>query len=515
MNLNFPIEFKHEAQEQFFYESIRNQCLSGGFGSGKTYIECKKLIFLAATFPNYRVVIARFEESKLKQTTMKTFYEACPPQLYDENFGGNRADSLNTCKFINNSEILFMHLKDTDDGMIRGLLPNSVGIDQSEEVSENMKRMLSARVGRWNGAEVPPELLAQNLFWPISKTTNKPQVPNYFIHACNPDSELHWIWREYHPDSEDFKQKYHKRNKMFFFPTTTATIEEETLQDMLDNDPAWVDRFVLGKWGIPGGNIHRLQDRSVLTLDSPAEKSGHVQISYQFLENILKYGRLSKVLDHGDAAPTCCLWFVAYKKWYFGYREYYKPGALVSEHRTNISGLSLGENYSLNLADPQIFKKTMQKYGGFWTTALEYLDSNIPAPQLFWTPADNNELTTRNRISELLRDHSDVTHPITGAKGAPRLYFINRSESYPNGCYNAISQLKAQKRDKVDTVNGKDIFSDERDDSVVDHAYDCIRYYCASHMMAQSEVKPKPPLGSFYYARKDAIDWKRQMAQVS
>lgn len=504
--IQVPLTFRTDAQKRFFNLNKRNQCASGGFGSGKTYINCEKLIFLASTFSNYRAVIARYEESKLKHTTMKTFYEACPRELYDEKQGGGRADSLNFCRFVNGSEFLFINLKDTDEGMVRGLPANSVFVDQSEEISEHMYLLLRARVGRWNGAIVPIELLESNPDWPISETTGKPKVPSYFLHACNPDAEDHWIWRRFHPDSEEYREKFHKNSEMVFFPTTTATIEEEILQEMLENDPAWVDRFVHGKWGIPGGAIHHVQDSSILFLDNG--------LSHEFLREIIEKGRLVRVLDHGDTAPTCCLWFSAYKNWYFCYREYYKPNALISAHRENIAGLSQTENYITNIADPAMFKRTMQKYGGRWTQADEYLDSNIDAPPIAWIPGDNDELATRNRISELLRDNREVRHPITGDKGAPRLYFIQRSESWPNGCYQSLIQLKAQKRMKTDSINGRDIFSDERDDKVIDHAYDCIRYFCASHLISPKEVKPKPSPNSFYAHRKAAINWNRMNQYV-
>src|SRR5215471_1869223 len=124
IGLNF--NFLTPEQEQFFNLTCRNQCFSGGYGNGKTWVGCQKVIYILSTFPNSRAVIARFEESKLRQTTMKTFYNVADPRLYDEKLGGVRADSLNYCRFINNSEVIFLHLKDYDERVLRGLEINVV-----------------------------------------------------------------------------------------------------------------------------------------------------------------------------------------------------------------------------------------------------------------------------------------------------------------------------------------------------------------------------------------------------
>lgn len=500
--IDVPLTFRTQEQRDFFNITKRNSCFSGGFGNGKTYAGCEKLVWLLLNFPHYRAAVCRYEESKLRETTMKTFFKICPPSAYDPAQGGNRADSLNRLKLVNGSEVIWMNLKDTDEGFVRGLEVNSVLVDQAEEISENMYLMLSARVGRWDMAEVPDVLLDANPDWPIAIHTGKPKVPNYLMLLCNPDSELHWIFKRYHPDSDDYQKKYFKNHQMVQGESTAATLDQELLDEMLENDPAWVDRFVKGKWGIPGGLIHYIKEESI------------IEPNVDFLKTIIERGHLARVLDHGDSAPTCCLWFSAYKNWYFCYREYYKEDTLVSEHRKNIADMSGSERYWHNLADPAIFKKQQQKYGGRWSYSDEYLDKALNTydaknfvenPPIYWQPADNDEFSTRNRISELLRNSFSVTHPITGVKPAPRLYFIKRSIEYPLGCHYSISQLKAQKRKKIGTVNGKDVFSDERDEHVPDHAYDCVRYYCASHATSPTPLRPKAPRGSFYDVRKQFI----------
>lgn len=527
--MSLELTFKTPEQEQFFNVSKRNSCFSGGFGNGKTYVGCQKMLFLLLTFPNTRGVIARYEESKLRQTTMVTFYKVCQPEFY--NAGGNRADSLNKLRLNNGSEVLFMNLKDTDDGMIRGLEVNFILIDQAEEVSESLYLLLAARAGRWDLGQVPENVLQESerssgRHWPISNRTDKPKVPAYNMILCNPDSEVHWIYRRFHPESEEHNKvrtsttgksyKFSDSHIMIQGKTTTATIDEELYEAYSQNDEVWVRRFRDGIWGIPGGAIHLVDPLSELEIG--------VNISYDFLREIVKKGILIRVLDHGDAAPTCCLWFSAYKNWYICYREYYKPDALISDHRKNIAeysssiqeenGKIIEEKYSVSLADPAIFKFAQQKYGGKWCTADEYMDGKISAPKIPFEPADNNEFATRNRISELLRKHKDIATPY-GAQNSPRLLFIKRSELYPSGVYFGLKQLKGQKRLKVGSIDGKDLFSDERDDKVEDHAYDCIRYYCASHSKFPQFKKPLPGSGTFYDVRKQLKATKLYRKQIA
>src|ERR1700730_2443983 len=110
------------------------------------------------------------------------------------------------------------------------------------------------------------------------------------------------------------------------------------------------------------------------------------------------------------------------------------------------------------------------KQGGRFSVADEYAEvqSQPRATAIFWSAADNNELGTRNRIHEYLRVDPERINPFTKAPGSPRLFFIQVSDTYPQGVYHAIRETRAQRRVKIGTDLGKAIFSDERDPSVVD-----------------------------------------------
>lgn len=467
-NVNIPLTFINKRQERFFNNPKRNKCACGGFGSGKTYCVCQQILFLSMSFNFYRTVVAREQYKALKHTTMSTFFKVCPPELYEPPLGRfNEQDGY--LRFVNGSEVLFMHLDAIDENTLRGLEINSAFIDQAEEVNEGIADILEARIGRWDMA-VPNNNICTDLSqWPKNHA-GRPLVPSYYWLAVNPEDETHWIWRRYHPDSEE-SAKWADTHYYEEFPSDeNPALDPETLKVMMSRDPAWVKRFVHGKWGISEGSIHRLLPDSILDVDK------------KWVDRIIREGSLYRVLDHGDASPTCCLWFSAYKNWHICYREYYQAGLTVSQHRRNIERLSKDEVYRQDIADPAIFKEQSQKYGGFWSVAKEYSDPNVEGKPINFSPGDNEELSTRNRINEYFSLNAGVRHPLNiNQPSAPLLYFVKKNEENPNGCYYAINEIRTQRRLKLGDLNGKPIFSDERDDRRPDHAYDPIRYYVASH----------------------------------
>lgn len=478
MDLSFS--FRNEAQREFYYATQRNQCFSGAFNNGKSFCGCFKCLTLLLSFPNYRLAIARQTYKDLRITTMQTFLKMCPSEMIASH---NEQDGL-TC-LTNSSLIYWLHLDKVDEKTLRGLEINSYLVDQAEETDEKTMDILDARLGRWDGALVPDSMLLQNPDWPRDPNTNKPYVPSYGMLLTNPDTEFHYIYRKYHPDSEDRKKGYFYTEGQW--DKTLGSVE--TYNEALTKDQEWVDKYVFGKWGRSSAAIHFLAKDGIL---DPDEK---------LLERIRTRGNLFRILDHGDSSPTSCLWFAALDGVYICYREYYVPGQVISRHRQSITDFSEGEEYSGNYADPQIFKKTSQRDGGFWSVSDEYLTSDVgdKIPSLLWIPADNNEFATRNRINELLRVSDKHKHPVTGETPAQGLYFIRKTVDYPRGCSHAIKEIGAQRKKLIGQIEGKSFYSDEREDSITDHAYDCVRYFVAMHGSQPSKSQRRPPKNSFAY----------------
>jgi hypothetical protein len=500
-------------------------CASGGFGAAKTFAFCLKGLWLSDVFPKNRGLIARKVGRDLFDSTLPTFYKNCPPEAYNK---GRRADSEGYLRLNNGSEILFRHMDSVEtENIIKGIEINWFLLDQAEEMDEELFDRLMARLGRWDKAEVPDFIINNNgglSKWAYKNPqTGKPVVPNYALLTCNPDHELHWIYRRFHPDSSEFSEvkipvvgndgvetgELTSYKKMGYLMVQMSSRENkflshQNLQIMLSKDKSFVDRFVDGKWGMSEGAIHNVDPMSIIPGDRYT------------LESLLRSCRLGMTLDHGDAAPTVCCWWATDRN---GNEvclgEYYMPNKLISQHRKAITELKEGVfrgDYGEMLADPSIHYKTQQKHGGRWSVYDEYADcTNLPRETaLFWNPADNNELGTRNRISEYLQVDPERIHPFFKTKGSPRIFFLKKNDDYPFGCDHTLTQLRSQRRKKIGTELGRPVFSDDRDDSIPDHAYDCVRYRIASRPPLAPIATRTYSSRSFAGIRASAIGFKRK-----
>ncbi len=458
------------------------QCLSGGYGSGKTFVICIKLMMLALTFPGYRTAIIRKELNVLKKTTLRTLLKVLPPDIIETM---NMSDGF--IKLKNGSEFLLLGLDRFSEQDVKSLELSAAFVDQAEELDEGIFTHLDARIGRWDEVEVPEKYWKNDPLWPRNPNTNKPLAPTYLFLACNPDTEFHWIYREFHPESLHYQQ--HNKDTHFFInmPSTSNTaLLPEVLERMLKKDPEFRRRYVMGEWGFSEAQIHKIPKESI------------IDASYAWFQDFIKKAILYRTYDHGESSPSACLWGACFRGIHLIYREYYMPGKLISYHRKAIYGMSGDEAYTGNYADPEIFKKKSQRDGARYCTADEYKDLNITdAPPIYWQPADNDEMGTRNRINEFFEIDPLLRHPLTGQLGAPKIYFLKKNEWNHNGCDIVLQEIQAQRREKLGEINGKTIWSQDRDKNVSDHAYDPFRYYVAIHSSHNDKKLQVIPQRSF------------------
>ena len=475
--------------------------LAEGFinhNSAKTYACCLKGLWLSDVFPKNRGLIYRQVGKDLRETTMKTLGKLLPRARTV-----TWSDQMGSIVLQNKSEILFTHMDNPDvENIIKGLEINWFLGDQAEDTEEEIFDKLRARLGRWDQAIVPEWMIQQEAaagrVWKWrNPVTGRPIPPTYAMLTCNPDTEVHWLYNRFHPESVEWQEKWSTLGyRMIFFSTRrNKFLPQQNLDELLNHAPEFVRRYVDGLWGIPEGSIHTIPTEAIVEFDDPIEAE-------RFVEHLRRTCNLYRVLDHGESAPTVCSWWAVDRdgaSWC--YREYYQPNKLISYHREQIAALSVGESYTRDLADPSIFDQTHQNQakGNRYSTADEYTDTKAcNAPPIQWWPADNNELGTRNRINEYLRVDPARVHPVTKQMGAPRVFFLRRNEHYPQGCANIIRETRAQKRVCIGTAGGVKIFTDERDPTVTDHGYDVVRYHLASRAPIATEPARKAGRDSFY-----------------
>jgi len=499
-----PVEWASDKQRWLFESGPQPTLLLGGVNSAKTYGACLKVLHLGFMYPHSHIAIVRKTYKQLTKTTMQTFYAMLDPAHYQH---GTRNDNDGYLRLNNGTEIFFIHL-DTPNSLtlLQGLELNAAFVDQAEEISGQAWEILETRVGRWSYAEVPPWVIAHHenetgTSWPWTTKDGKPMPPPYLFATANPPGdELHWLWEHFSEESEQWQKKW--RALGYQYEKTDTRENRYALQQNIDTllarDDQWIDRFVRGNWGRPEGCIFRVDPLSIIEPDQ------------HFLSMIKSEMRLGRALDHGDNAPTCCLLGAADGEGnLYIWAEYYQAGVdkagnehNIADHRKAISKMCEGLRFQISVADPQIFFKS-RNISGYstrsqrWSIADEYMDRRLMDPNtaLSFSQADNNEDVSRSRLREYLRVDPKHKHPITGQMGAPRLYFIMRSDEYPQGCDRVTVELKAAKRIQIGESNGRAIFSDERDPTISDHALDALRYYVGAHPMpVPAQPLPNKPM---------------------
>lgn len=204
-------------QKEFIFLEDRFSCLSGGFGSAKTYAGCMKGIILSALFPGNSGVVCRKTYPELRDATRKTFLELIPHSwILDWN------ESFNTMLLKNGSQILFRPIDD-----IRKQRSLNLGwfyIDQAEEVEESDFLDLVGRL--------------------------RHPVPKQFgFMTVNPDGH-NWIWKLF------FDKDHPKYKGINSITSDNPYLPDDYIQSLLTNYPKdWLDKFFYGSHEVKSGII--------------------------------------------------------------------------------------------------------------------------------------------------------------------------------------------------------------------------------------------------------------------
>ena len=510
------LEWASEQQKQGWEAGSDPLLLLGGFNAAKTWTCVMKLLYLLDKFKNSRAAVIRSKFNQLRKTTMETFYGLCPPEAYAR---GRRNDQDGICVLNNGSMVHFLGLDRPESiDILAGLEINFGFVDQAEQVSEKAWDTTDARLGRWGNAVIPADLLADypDGSWPWINDAGQMVPPPFLFATANPpDSQEHFLYRRFAEDSEEYERWAAEGYRYIRMPSTSNRFASRAnIRKLLSKDAEFQERYVEGLWCNPKGTIFNVSPLSEL------------EPTPELVGRIINVMRLHRSLDHGDTSPSCVLWHATdHDGNIFTYKEHYEV-ALISEHRKTVWDLSKGDvainspftkpHYSSNIADPSIFRLERGRTAitrPTWSVADDWLDTRIMSDEtrVRWTPApipksqsETYDLITRSRMKEYLKVDFSHRHPITGLFGAPRLYFLKRTDSYPHGCFEVLKQIKGQRRVKIGEREGQPIYSDTRDDTIVDHAYDTEKYFVISRPAVSVVQEVRDP---------NVIDIRELMAQ--
>ncbi len=397
----------------------------GGVGSGKTLIGCITVLTWAVLYDGDYLVGRQFFP-ELRDTTLKTFLEICPPELIVEH---RVADAIVRIRSRSGkiSNVLFRALEEPDK--LRSLNLNGFYLDESNQMTENAFWLLTTRL---RGRHIRKGIM----------TTNS--------------DGRSWGWRLFvqksFTENEDAKKMFYSIKA----PSTENThLPDDYIQSMLSSyTDARRRREVEADEDLFEGAVYPdfRMDRNVIdAFEIPKEWTKVIG------------------LDHGLKNPAAAVFgAVDGDGNVYIYDEFYKSGWLIEEickgHReTGEPGLNarIGkEKFSAIYIDPSTKATRGQTGVSEFSTYLEHLPDRIPLL------CANNEVGAG--IDRTARHFKD--HPVSKK---PSLYIFRN-------CKNLINELLEYRWEPLSSAMIGRKNDHEAPRKYNDHACDALRYLIMS-----------------------------------
>ena len=272
-----PLDFQKEFHEALLTHT-RVLC-GGGFGAGKTAMLIIEAFRQSWAFENNQGVLGRKDMPRLTVTVIALFDEMCP-----ESWIKNRNKKENWVEFKNGSKIFFMGLDNSKEAKekIKGRNLGWFGLDQQEEISEDVYWALTTRLRRKNSARVGFGVM------------------NRAGHDWN-----HRVW----------KKKDVKNPNNFYLVECQTEMNTHLTKDYIDGMDELPDRWKrknLGRnWDNPIGLVfdNFRWESSKEIIDGKEVIHPANVISEKYLKDIPDYYFRFRSIDHGLTNPTACLFF--------------------------------------------------------------------------------------------------------------------------------------------------------------------------------------------------------------
>lgn len=178
-------KFRHSPNQkqfdclQLLYDNVTKYPLfGGGAGGGKSWLGCEWEAAMCLNFPGVRYFMGREELSRLKDTTVKTFFKMAKHHNITDTF--RYYEHYSAIRFHNGSEISLLNLKyEPSDPMFErfGSTEYTGGlIEEAGEVHFNAFDTLKSRVGR--------------------QLNEKYSIPKKVLTTCNP--KKNWLYHTFY-----------------------------------------------------------------------------------------------------------------------------------------------------------------------------------------------------------------------------------------------------------------------------------------------------------------------------
>lgn len=319
--------------------------LFGGFANGKTESLCWRALLLALKHPKALGLIGRATYPELRDSTMRSFFDICPPELIKE---FHRQE--NKITLVNGAEIIFRAFDDPRKILSMNL--GWIGVDQLEEISEEMYLQM---LGRLRDKEC-----------------------RYFFGVGNP--EPNWV-------KTRFKENKSQDPDIVLVEATTMEnphLPADYISNLIKNYPDfWVKRYVYGDWNTFEGQIFTefMENRDVI---DPFE--------------VPKTWRRDWLIDYGYRNPLACIKIVTdFDDNYYVIDEHYEREQIISYHAKKIKDMGYTDK-EYALIDPSCKAKTRVKNERQVSIIDEFMDEGIVC-----LPA-NNDIAGTLRVNQWFKD---------------------------------------------------------------------------------------------------------------
>jgi PBSX family phage terminase large subunit len=425
-------------QQKFIDASEREQLYGGAKRGGKTVAGAMKAVLLSIMFPGNRGLIGRKDMTDLKDTSLTTFFDICPPELILDHHKGDRKIVIRTSD--KPSEILYRGLGDQSDvEKAKGIDLGWSWIDEPSEIEEETYKMLRSQLN-----------------WQLPDGKRPPYM---MLLTSNP--EPGWVKRRFIDNMIDggvFIPSLPRDN-----PHLPPGWENE-LRASYDAD--WVEKYLNGSWNVSEGSVFPELNETVHAID---------KVDFRYMKFV-------SGMDHGSTGVTACVQVaIDADENVFVLEEYYVSNQLISRHARDIKLMldSYGKQ-EYTVIDPSTEAKTLQGQYELRSVIDEYHRNALPVVPAWRASID----VGINLNKEYLHVHPQRRHPFTQQAPSPRLFIVKRK------CPNLWREMMELRKEVTGTGDMR--FAGQ------DHALDAFRYVCMSRPRAPKGTEaPQPEISTW------------------
>lgn len=444
-------------QEAFIHDFKHHfQAYGGGLGNGKTSAGIAKAFQLSTLFPGNMGYMCRYDGKELKATTLAEFRRMVPASFFERS-----NDQIGYMKFkpeYGGSEIYYGDMKAE---ILNNLNLGWFWVDQAEEIDETRWNALVSRLRR----QTP---LYDKTGLPLAFPHGAPVLaPTYGFATFNPEGTASYLYRFFHPNSEERVCTCKKRSiclqhdyQLYEATTYDGRAAGFVNQDYVDSmlavfPPEARRRYLEGAWDVFSGRIYPQFEMAVHVLDAIP---------------IQPHWKLYESIDHGIINPTAVGWWAIDEQGNrFLVDEHYEGGGQpVKYHATVMKSKREQFKHPITMTylDSACWARNQSRGDSIYAIADEYNEQGI-----FAIPGQKDWQTGYNRICQGLAIDPLHRHPKTGELGAPHIYVAAH-------CTNFIKEILGYRWKKNRITAQKNVPDQPMDYN--DHHMDAWSYFEAS-----------------------------------